>query len=60
MNYGKAVEKVWQWCEAFEAKLRKVPKEKHVQYINNTALDACKRLGIKCRTVGSHNKQHIA
>jgi hypothetical protein len=49
MNYGKAVEEVWEWREAFEEELRKVPEEKQVDYINNTAHDACKRLGIKCR-----------
>ena len=50
MNYGKAVEQVWEWREAFEEKLRNVPKEKQVEFINETARDACKRLGIKCRT----------
>ncbi|RKY11111.1 MAG: hypothetical protein DRP52_06395 [Planctomycetota bacterium] len=58
MNYGKAVEEVWQWREAFEEKLRMVPKEKQVKYINDTARDACKRLGIKCRTAAPRLKSH--
>lgn len=49
MNYGNAVEEVWEWRETFEETLNKVPKEKQVKFINDTAHDACKRLGIKCR-----------
>ena len=60
MNYGKAVEEVWQWREAFEEKLRKVPKERHVQFINETAHAACKRLGIKYRKAAPLNKRHAA
>ncbi len=58
MNYGKAVEEVWQWREAFEKKLRKIPKEKQVKFINETAHKACKRLGIKCRTAAPRIKTH--
>jgi len=60
MNYGKAVEEVWQWREAFEKKLRNVPKDQHVKFINDTARDACKRLGIKCRRPASAVKKHVA
>ena len=49
MNYGKAVEEVWTWREAFEKKLCEVPKNQQVKFINDTANEACKRLGIKCR-----------
>ena len=56
MNYGKAVEQVWEWREAFEEKLRNVPKEKQVAFINETAQNACKRLGIKCRTAAPQLK----
>jgi hypothetical protein len=59
MNYGKAVEEVWRWREAFEEKLRKVPKEKQVQFINDTAHDACKRLGITCRIDTPRIKNHV-
>ena len=59
MNYGKAVEEVCRWREAFEAKLRMVPKKQQVKLIKNTARDACKRLGIKCRKAASFNKQHV-
>jgi hypothetical protein len=59
MNYGKAVEDVLQWRETFEAKLRKVPKKQQVKFINDTACDACKRLGIKCRKATSLNKQFV-
>jgi hypothetical protein len=48
MSYGKAVEEVWTWREAFEKKLREVPREKQVKFINETARKACKKLGIKC------------
>jgi len=58
MNYGKAVEEVWQWREAFEKKLRKIPKGKQVKFINETAHKACKRLGIKCRTAAPRIKTH--
>lgn len=60
MNYGKAVEEVWLWREAFEKKLREVPKNQQAQFINNTARDACKRLGIKCRKPVPPYKQHAA
>ena len=59
MNHGKAVEEVWQWREAFEEKLRKVPQEKQVEFINTTARDACKRLGIKCRTATTSLKTQV-
>jgi hypothetical protein len=60
MNYGKAVEEVWLWRETFEAKLRKVPKKQQVKFINDTAHEACKRLGIRCRTAETLDKQNIA
>ncbi len=60
MNYGKAMEEVCQWREAFEAKLRKVPKKQQVKFINDTARDACKRLGIKCCKAAALDKQPVA
>jgi hypothetical protein len=56
MNYGKSVEEVWKWREAFEEKLKNIPREKQVAFINETAHKACKRLGIKCRTAASRLK----
>lgn len=50
MNYGKAVEEVWKWREDFEERLKNIPREKQVAFINETAHQACQRLGIKCRT----------
>ena len=58
MSYGKAVEEVWAWREAFEKKLREVPRDKQVKYINETARKACKRLGIKCRRPASRIREH--
>ncbi len=51
MNYGKAVEEVFEWREAFEKELNKVPKDKQVKYINESAQEACRTLGIKCRMI---------
>jgi hypothetical protein len=59
MSYGKAVEEVWAWREAFEKKLREVPRDKQVKYINETARKACKKLGIKCRRPASHIREHV-
>jgi len=56
MNYGKAVEEVWQWREAVAKDIQAVPRNKRVKYINDTTRDACKRLGIKCRTAASRVK----
>jgi hypothetical protein len=56
MNYGKAVEEVWEWREAFEKELRTVPPEKQVDYINETARQTCQQLGIKCRKPTSTTK----
>lgn len=58
MNYGKAVEEVWAWREAFERELEKVPDNRQVKYINETAREACKKLGIKCRKPTSSIKEH--
>ena len=58
MNYGKAVEEVWQWREAVAKDILAVPREKRVKYINDTARDACKRLGIRCRTAAPRLKTH--
>jgi hypothetical protein len=49
INYGKAVEEVWTWRESFEKELNKVPHDQQVKYINEKALETCKKLGIKCR-----------
>ncbi len=57
-NYGKAVEEVWTWRESFEKELRKIPHDQQVKYINEKARDACKKLGIKCKTV-SKEPAHI-
>jgi hypothetical protein len=58
MSYGKAVEEVWAWRENFEKELRNIPREQQVKYINETAQNACKRLGIKCRQAAPRVKQH--
>ena len=59
MNYGKAVEEVWLWREAVAKDIQTVPRNKRVKYINDTARDACKRLGIKCRTSAPRVKTHV-
>jgi vacuolar-type H+-ATPase subunit E/Vma4 len=51
MNYGKAVEEVWTWREAVAKELQNVPREKRARYLNETAQEACKKLGIKCRVL---------
>lgn len=56
MNYGKAVEEVWQWREAVAKDIQAVPRNNRVKYINDTTRDACKRLGIKCRIAVSRIK----
>lgn len=58
MKYGKAVEDVWAWREAFEKEMRDVPRERQVAYINETARKACKELGIKCRRSAHRVKEH--
>ena len=60
MNYGKAVEEVWERREAFEKELRKIAHDKQVDYINEKAKEACKRLGIKCRKPPSRIKKHVS
>ncbi len=59
MNYGKAVEEVWQWREAVAKEIQAVPRNKRVKYINDTARKACKRLGIKCRTAAPRIKTPV-
>ncbi len=49
MISGKAVEEVWEWRETFEKELSKVPHDLQVKFINDTALETCRTLGIKCR-----------
>ena len=49
MNYGKAVEEVWQWRETVAKEIQAVPRDKRVKYLNDSSRKACKRLGIKCR-----------
>jgi hypothetical protein len=58
MNYGKALEDVWKWREIVAKDIQSVPRENRVKYINDTARDACKRLGIKCRIATPRIKQH--
>jgi hypothetical protein len=58
MSYGKAVEEVWAWREAFEKKLREIPRDRQVKYINETARKACKKLGIKCRRPAPRIREH--
>jgi len=58
MNYGKAVEEVWVWRETFEKELRNIPHDQQAKYINETALNACKKLGIKCRKPATRIKEH--
>jgi hypothetical protein len=58
MSYGKAVEEVWAWRETFEKKLRQVPRDKQVKYINETARKACKKLGIKWRRPAPRIREH--
>ena len=58
MNYGKAVEEVWAWREAFEKELCGVPRDRQVNFINKKARESCKKLGIKCRTVAARAKEH--
>ena len=53
MNYGKAVEEIWKWRETVAKELQNVPREKRAKYLNDTAHDACKRLGIKCRVAAA-------
>lgn len=59
MNYGKAVEEVWAWREAFEKELDKIPENQQANYINKTAQDACKKLGIKCRRPIPKIREHV-
>ena len=58
MNYGKAVEEVWEWREAVAKDIQRVPRKKRVKYLHDTARAACKRLGIKCPTAAPRTKKH--
>jgi hypothetical protein len=58
MNYGKAVEEVWEWREAVAKEIQSVPREKRATYLNETALKACKKLGLKCRVARQRVKEH--
>jgi hypothetical protein len=49
MNYGKALEEVWTWRESVAKELQTIPREKRAKHLNETAQEACKKLGIKCR-----------
>lgn len=49
MNYGKAVEEVWEWRETVAKELNAIPREKRAKYLNTTAKKTCKKLHIKCR-----------
>ncbi len=51
MNYGKSLEEVWAWRETVAKELLGIPREKRAKYLNKTAHEACKRLGIKCRVM---------
>jgi hypothetical protein len=51
MSYGKALEEVWAWRETVAKELQGVPREKRARHLNDTALEACKKLGIKCRVL---------
>jgi hypothetical protein len=51
MNYGKSVEEVWEWRETFEKELNKVPHNQQVKFINESAQEACLKLGVKCKIV---------
>jgi DNA repair ATPase RecN len=51
MNYGKAVEEVWEWRETVAKELNAIPREKRAKYLNTAAKKACKKLHIKCRTL---------
>jgi DNA repair ATPase RecN len=51
MKYGKAVEEVWEWREAVATELQSIPREKRAKYLNKTAQEACKKLGIRCRVL---------
>jgi hypothetical protein len=51
MNYGKALEEVWSWREAVAKELLGIPSEKRARHLHKTAMEACKKLGIKCRVM---------
>jgi hypothetical protein len=58
MNYGKAVEEVWEWREAVAKETLRIPRGKRARYLNETALKACKKLGLKCRVSPRRVKEH--
>jgi hypothetical protein len=47
MNYGKALEEVWEWRESLAKEIEGMTPEEQRKHINNTALKACKKYGIK-------------
>ncbi|MBL8025561.1 MAG: hypothetical protein JNL74_04075 [Fibrobacteres bacterium] len=58
MNYGKALEEVWEWRESFSKELENIPPKERVRYINEKAMNGCKKLGIKC-PVQSNEPLHV-
>ena len=56
MTYGKALEEVWAWRETVAKELQNVPRENRARHLNETALAACKKLGIKCRVQPSRTR----
>lgn len=49
MNYGKAVEEVWEWREAIEKQLEGMSPEQQRNHLNNMADEAIRKYGIKVR-----------
>jgi hypothetical protein len=47
MNYGKALEEVWQWRDAVEKKLEGMDENEQVRVINEDARKLCQKYGIK-------------
>jgi len=58
MNFGKAVEEVWEWREALSKELEAVPEKERVKYIHEKAREGCRKLGIKYRTEKRKQAHH--
>ncbi|OGJ91001.1 MAG: hypothetical protein A2487_05345 [Candidatus Raymondbacteria bacterium RifOxyC12_full_50_8] len=58
MNYGKALEEVWEWRAAFAKELEKVPENERVKYINDKAEKLCRQYGINCRKPAQKEPAH--
>jgi len=57
MNYGKAVEEVWEWRESLSKEMENVPPAERGKYLNEKGMEIYKKYNLKCPIV-RHEPAH--